>query len=512
MADIEVTLNRSENYSESTAKTYRGYVINLCDDSHIDDGTWDVTSISYTGYKINSNKIDVWNVNTTSSDKSSTFTWTSSKVDGCTKTLKVTVPGAVVTLKSGNTEIVVTATYDNSGTVYNTSYEDEFLINGSSEGIVTTLSVLTGETITTCNGDMDRYWSNHISSTSNTNKMNFAFNNGLNTHLIDCSDDYNSSGSYTINLKYYDREMTISFPVTFNLTHLANYKFYKHESTLVEISSASETYTIDNNHTYSLNDIIRGGYYYACAESSTDNSISASLLNVSNFSSNNSNFTSSSLAINDNDSKPSGRFYIGVKCNTNYLVNLFNGNSAFSATMTFDLSYSNASIPVTININKVEPVEPTRIINIKLGLTCNLEYTNVYCDSDGGHNTGVPLKWEIKCNNITEISYKNTNLMTKGLNTVLGSETKIKGYDGIRPSGVVLINMPIVPVLSTGAFTISVSGDGSGSKTFIGKSNRCPLDGANYYTYDENLNNLNLEVPFEVLNDGDEININISVA
>ena len=55
MADIEVTLNHSENYSASTAKTYRGYVINLCDDSHVDDGTWAVTSNSYTGYKINSN-------------------------------------------------------------------------------------------------------------------------------------------------------------------------------------------------------------------------------------------------------------------------------------------------------------------------------------------------------------------------------------------------------------------------------------------------------------------------
>ena len=219
MADIEVTLNHSENYSSSTAKTYRGYVINSCDNSKVDDGTWAVTSNSYTGYKINSNKIDVWNINTTSSDESSTFTWTSSKVSGCSKTLKVTVPGAVVTLKSGNTEIVVIATYDKSGIVYNTSYEDEFLINGSSEGIVTTLSVLTGETITTCNGDMDNYWSNHIQSNSNTNKMNFAFNNGLNTYLIGCSDNYNSSGSYTINLKYYDREMTISFPVKFKFKY-----------------------------------------------------------------------------------------------------------------------------------------------------------------------------------------------------------------------------------------------------------------------------------------------------
>ena len=252
MADVEVTLNHSENYSSSTAKTYRGYVINSCDNSKVDDGTWSPSSYDGIGVSINENKITVWNTNTTGSSVSNTFTWTSSKVSGCSKTLKVTVPGAVVTLKSGNTEIVVTATYDKSGIVYNTSYEDEFLINGSSEGIVTTLSVLTGETITTCNGDMDNYWSNYIQSTSNTNKMNFAFNNGLNTHLIGCSDNYNSSGSYTINLKYYDREMTISFPVTFNLTYNGNVSEYiiifkKNNSTIesAESNKMPLKYTFD---------------------------------------------------------------------------------------------------------------------------------------------------------------------------------------------------------------------------------------------------------------------------
>lgn len=387
MADVEVTLNHSENYSSSTAKKYRGYVINSCDNSKVDDGTWSPTSYNGIGVSINENKITVWNTNTTGSSVSNTFTWTSSKVSGCSKTLKVTVPGAVVTLKSGNTEIVVTATYDNSGTVYNTSYEDEFLINGSSEGIVTTLSVLTGETITTCNGDMDRYWSNHISSTSNTNKMNFAFNNGLNTHLIGCSDNYNSSGSYTINLKYYDREMTISFPVKFKLILSANYKFYVYEfESLREISSVSSTSIVNNYRKYSLNDLIEKGFYYACAESPNDNSVSASSLTVSNFSSNNSNFTSSSLAINDDYDSPLGlgRFYIGVKCNTNNLVNLCNdGNSTFSVTMTFDLSYSNASMPVTININKnkVETTQYEITFTLVIHISDNLSYTYDSCDS-----------------------------------------------------------------------------------------------------------------------------------
>ena len=146
---------------------------------------------------------------------------------------------------------------------------------------------------------------------------------------------------HVINLKYDDVAATVV------------YKFYKHESTLIEISSASETYTIDNNHTYSLNDIIRvGENYYACAESPTDNSVSATLFTISNFNSDNSYFTSSSLAINDNDGSPSGRFYIGVKCNNSNIVNLFNGANDFSVKITFNLSYKNASIPVTVNVNK----------------------------------------------------------------------------------------------------------------------------------------------------------------
>ena len=229
MADVEITLNNS---GESV--TYRGYVIDSCNnDSKVDNGSWSPTyTATGVNFSINSNKITVWNTNTSTSSVSATFTWTSSLVSGCTKTLKVTVLGS------------------------------------------------------------------------------------------------------------------------------ANYKFYHKEFfSLEEISNWSQSYTINNYHTYSLNEIIEG-QNFSCAESPNDNSVSASLLTVSNFSSNNSNFTSSSLAINDDDD-PSGFFYIGIKCNTNSLVNLFNGNSAFSATMTFDLSYSNASIPVTINIikNKVETTQ-----------------------------------------------------------------------------------------------------------------------------------------------------------
>ena len=243
MADIEVTLNHSENYSESTAKKYRGYVINLCDNSHVDDGTWAVTSNSYTGYKINSNKIDVWNINTTSSDKSATFTWTSSKVDGCTKTLKVTVPGAVVTLKSGNTEMVVTTKYNNTlngglSDIY--PYMDEFLVNGSSEGIVTISNTVGAAPVITCNGDMSEYWINYTQNNTD-NKIHVSVNPDMSTYFVGCTGDYIAKGTNTINFKYYEREMLVIFPVTFKFI----YKEVVQEQKCVEFSFQQDTYTVN---------------------------------------------------------------------------------------------------------------------------------------------------------------------------------------------------------------------------------------------------------------------------
>ena len=89
MADVEVTLNNS---GESV--TYRGYVINLCDNSKVNDGSWSPTSA--TGMTVNASEsnITITHNNTSTSDASSTFTWTSSKVSGCSKTLKVTVLGS----------------------------------------------------------------------------------------------------------------------------------------------------------------------------------------------------------------------------------------------------------------------------------------------------------------------------------------------------------------------------------------------------------------------------------
>ena len=96
MADASVTLTQSQN-SSSSGVTYRGYVIDSCNNNaHVADGSW--SSSSPTGviginFSTNSNEITVWNTNSSTSDASDTFTWTSSAVSGCSKTLSVTAKG-----------------------------------------------------------------------------------------------------------------------------------------------------------------------------------------------------------------------------------------------------------------------------------------------------------------------------------------------------------------------------------------------------------------------------------
>ena len=169
-------------------------------------------------------------------------------------------------------------------------------------------------------------------------------------------------------------------------------------------------------------------------------------------------------------------------------------------------SLDGSSFPVTVNY---EVIEKTRIIEINIGLICNLEYVSEYCD--GGIGSAIDLEWKIKFDNLPDISNTTYSYaaMPNGLNEVITTSIEIKGYDGIRPSGVILVSIPHGPILNKSSFTISVSNDGIGSKTFNGTSNNCPSGGI-YYTYDNN--DLSLEVPFEVTNDGDEINIDISVA
>lgn len=240
MADASVTLTQSQS-SSSSGVTYRGYVINLCDNSKVDDGDWDYDSVTGITASTNSNKITIWNTNTTGSSVSTTFTWTSSKVDGCTKTLSVTAEGAVVTLKSGNTEIVVTAYYSTSTGDYSIySYQDEFLINESSNGIVTTSNTVSAAPVITCNGGMSEYWINYAQNNTD-NKIHVSVNPNMSTYFVGCTGDYTATGTNTINLKYYESEMSISFPVTFKFI----YKEVVQEQKCVEFSFQQDTYTVN---------------------------------------------------------------------------------------------------------------------------------------------------------------------------------------------------------------------------------------------------------------------------
>lgn len=90
MADVNVTLNKSGD-----SVTYEGYVLNACSNNdQVSDGSWSPTS-NQTGMTVSASgsSITITNSNTSSSDASSIFTWTSSKLSNCSKTLSVTAKG-----------------------------------------------------------------------------------------------------------------------------------------------------------------------------------------------------------------------------------------------------------------------------------------------------------------------------------------------------------------------------------------------------------------------------------
>lgn len=88
MADKSITLSQSEN-SSSTGRKFTAYVTG-CNTKYY-EGSWAVPN-SYTGIgvSIDSTYITLWNTNSTNSDVKYTFTWTSSKLSTCKKTLEVT--------------------------------------------------------------------------------------------------------------------------------------------------------------------------------------------------------------------------------------------------------------------------------------------------------------------------------------------------------------------------------------------------------------------------------------
>ena len=153
MADKSITLTQSQS-SSSLGVTCRGYVINSCDNSKVDDGTWSPSTYDGIGVSIDENKITVWNTNTTGSSVSNTFTWTSSKVSGCTKTLSVTAEGAVVTQKC----------------VEFSFQQDTYTVNFSAAGYIVTiiLNITDWGNITEENYNTWGESGNHLSLTTST--------------------------------------------------------------------------------------------------------------------------------------------------------------------------------------------------------------------------------------------------------------------------------------------------------------------------------------------------------
>lgn len=92
MADKSITLSQSEN-SSSAGRKFTAYVTG-CDTKHY-EGSWAVPdSYDGIGVSIDSTYITLWNANSTDSDVKAIFTWTSSKLSTCQKSLEVTASKA----------------------------------------------------------------------------------------------------------------------------------------------------------------------------------------------------------------------------------------------------------------------------------------------------------------------------------------------------------------------------------------------------------------------------------
>ncbi len=110
MADASVTLTQSQN-SSSSGVTYRGYVLDSCNNNaHVADGSWSPSSVTGIGVSTSGSQITVWNSNTSTSTVYALFTWKSSKVSGCSKTLSVISNGkpasitySIIFKKNGST-------------------------------------------------------------------------------------------------------------------------------------------------------------------------------------------------------------------------------------------------------------------------------------------------------------------------------------------------------------------------------------------------------------------------
>jgi hypothetical protein len=108
MADLE------DKFGGGITKNYKAWVNASCGDSVSYNGTWkETTKNSCVTYSVSNNVISITTSSnsSTSTDAVALFTWTSSKLSSCSKTLQITVPKkAVTTTPSNNCVIAIKAT------------------------------------------------------------------------------------------------------------------------------------------------------------------------------------------------------------------------------------------------------------------------------------------------------------------------------------------------------------------------------------------------------------------
>ena len=382
------TITLEQSITENSPKKYRGYVIG-CNDTHVYDGTWSPnTSVTGIGVSVSDSVLSVWNTNSTTEDVSREFEWTSSKLSTCIKTITVVAKGieeTVVTLQSGNTELLIICEYNGVSNNLNIQGAiDQILINGSSNGITVNRSSLGLGPIISCNGNISQYWINYGESLGGNYSSGYIYislNPDLGSDLIGCTSNYTSSGGLTLNINYNGKSITKTIPVKCNINYNASYKWYfmhnEAYSVYSEITYFNKTVTSENS--FEIHDFLHGcivcynGEYEYNGSTPNYNKFSTSFSaeNKTNITLNNTTWGLSDLLNKSN-------YYVKLITPTTLATKLNNLTSSFEYNITGNIISQGLTLPVSITYKK----NVVETITSKVSFSIEF-YNNLYGEYDG---------------------------------------------------------------------------------------------------------------------------------
>ena len=256
MADVEVTLNSSGN-----SVKYKGYVLDSCNNNaHVSDGSWSPSSATGMTVSTSGSTIKITHNNTSTSDASSTFTWKSSKVSGCSKTLKVTAKGKTATYSwyistNGGSSWSKSSGYSITITVNNNFSGGEFVsvsyCTENRNNCAGSYTVRNGSNI------LSRPWGLSDLKNSGHNYASFRTPSGLVTDLKNSSEgNYTISGdiisslgnNFPINVTYEVSKPTVKYNITVTFViHVSDNLSYA-EHCVMSINRATIRYSFSDTN------------------------------------------------------------------------------------------------------------------------------------------------------------------------------------------------------------------------------------------------------------------------